>query len=81
MVRLEMSVIGVEIPALPATAFKDFEVSSIPPAERTAVFYSSGTTGQNPSRHFHHERSLAIYEASLLPWFERNFFADDSAAI
>jgi hypothetical protein len=62
-----------QIPALPASAFKEFEVSSIPAAERTAAFYSSGTTGQNPSRHFHHARSLAIYEASLLPWFERNF--------
>jgi hypothetical protein len=62
-----------QIPALPATAFKEFEVSSIPAGERTAVFYSSGTTGQTPSRHFHHARSLAIYEASLLPWFERNF--------
>jgi hypothetical protein len=62
-----------QIPALPASAFKEFEVSSIPPGERTAAFYSSGTTGQNPSRHFHHARSLAIYEASLLPWFERNF--------
>ncbi len=81
MVRLENVRHWSQIPALPATAFKDFEVSSIPPAERTAVFYSSGTTGQNPSRHFHHERSLAIYEASLLPWFERNFFGDHSAAM
>jgi len=62
-----------QIPALPTSAFKEFEVSSIPDAERTAIFYSSGTTAQMPSRHFHHARSLAIYEASLLPWFERNF--------
>jgi hypothetical protein len=62
-----------QIPALPAGAFKEFEVSSIPAPDRTAVFYSSGTTGQKPSRHFHHAQSLAIYEASLLPWFVRNF--------
>jgi hypothetical protein len=68
-----------QIPALPASAFKEFEVSSIPAGERTAVFCSSGTTGKNPSRHFHHARSLAIYEASLLPWFERNFFGGHSA--
>jgi hypothetical protein len=63
-----------QIPTMPAGAFKEFEVSSIPAGERTAVFYSSGTTGQKRSRHFHHASSLAIYEASLLPWFERNFF-------
>jgi hypothetical protein len=62
-----------QIPALPASAFKEFEVTSIPAGERTAVFYSSGTTGQKPSRHFHNAQSLAIYEASLLPWFVRNF--------
>jgi hypothetical protein len=65
-----------QIPAMPAGAFKEFEVSSIPAGERTAVFYSSGTTGQKPSRHFHHAASVAIYEASLLPWFEQNFFGD-----
>ncbi len=62
-----------QMPALPTAAFKEFEVSSIPTAERTNVFYSSGTTQENRSRHFHHAQSLAIYEASLLPWFERNF--------
>jgi hypothetical protein len=62
-----------QIPALPSSAFKEFQVSSIPSGERTAAFYSSGTTGHNPSRHFHHARSLAVYEASVLPWFERNF--------
>jgi phenylacetate-coenzyme A ligase PaaK-like adenylate-forming protein len=61
-----------QIPALPTAAFKEFEVSGIPPAERTAVFYSSGTTGQIRSKHFHHAQSLALYEASLLAWFERS---------
>src|SRR5262245_21553601 len=36
-----------EIPALPAGAFKEFEVSSLPEAERSRVFLSSGTTGQS----------------------------------
>ncbi len=62
-----------QVPALPTAAFKEFEVSSIPPVERTAVFYSSGTTQENRSRHFHHAQSLQVYEDSLLPWFERNF--------
>ncbi|MDB6017024.1 MAG: putative acyl protein synthase/acyl-CoA reductase-like protein [Pedosphaera sp.] len=58
------------IPAVATAAFKEFEVTSLPEAERTRVFHSSGTTGERPSRHFHNAESLAIYEASLLPWFE-----------
>lgn len=58
-----------QIPALPAAAFKEFELTSLAPAERTQVFHSSGTTGQSPSRHFHCAESLAVYEASLLAGF------------
>jgi len=58
-----------QIPAVPTAAFKELELSCLPPQERTAVFYSSGTAGQRPSRHFHCAGSLEIYEASLLPWF------------
>ncbi len=68
-----------EIPALPTSAFKEFEISSLKPEERTRVFHSSGTTEQIPSRHFHNADSLAIYEASLLPWFEKHFLAQWSA--
>jgi hypothetical protein len=64
-----------QIPPLPTRAFKEYEVCSIPVGERTRVFHSSGTTGQVPSRHFHSAESLSIYEASLLPWFARHFFA------
>jgi hypothetical protein len=60
------------IPFMPASAFKEFELTSLPPNERTAVFHSSGTTEQKPSRHFHNAESLAVYEASLLKWFEQN---------
>ncbi len=59
----------LDVPAVPTAAFKDFEITSLPPAARTQVFYSSGTTEQRPSRHFHHAASLAVYEASLRPWF------------
>ena len=65
-----------EIPALPTSAFKDFEISSLPPEQRTQVFHSSGTTEQIPSRHFHNADSLAIYEASLLPCFQKHFLAN-----
>jgi hypothetical protein len=58
------------IPAVPTSSFKEFEISCLPVAERTTVFHSSGTTGQRPSRHFHNAASLALYEASLLQWFE-----------
>jgi hypothetical protein len=65
-----------EIPTLPTSAFKEFEISSLKPEQRTHVFHSSGTTEQIPSRHFHNADSLAIYEASLLPRFQKHFLAD-----
>jgi hypothetical protein len=68
-----------DIPALPTTAFKEYEVSSIPAEERIRVFHSSGTTGQAPSRHFHNAESLSVYEASLLPWFQQHFFDSQPA--
>src|SRR4051812_14862439 len=55
-----------QIPAVPTSAFKELEISSLPSDQRTHVFHSSGTTVQKPSRHFHNAESLAIYEASLL---------------
>ena len=58
-----------EIPAVPARAFKEFELTSLSPGQRTHVFHSSGTTGQKPGSHFHDAESLACYERSLLPWF------------
>jgi hypothetical protein len=64
-----------EVPALPTSVFKEYEVSSIPSGERTRVFHSSGTTGQTPSQHFHDAESLSLYEASLRPWFKEHFFS------
>lgn len=58
-----------EIPALPTRAFQDFEISSLPEAERTCVFLSSGTSSQSRSRHYHGAASLKVYENSLLRWF------------
>ncbi len=62
-----------QIPCAPTGAFKELELSSIPPDERTAVFHSSGTTKQKPSQHFHSAESLALYEASLWSWFQIRF--------
>ena len=65
-----------QIPAVPTSAFKELELTSLTPVERTAVFHSSGTTEQKPSRHFHSAESLAVYEASLWRWLEENLSAD-----
>ncbi len=65
-----------EIPPVPAAAFKEFELSSLAVAGRTTVFHSSGTTDQRPSRHFHNAQSLAIYQASLAPWFKAHLLPD-----
>jgi hypothetical protein len=62
-----------QIPAVPTAAFKELELTSLATGERTAVFHSSGTTGQKPSRHFHNAESLAVYEASLWKWFQLHF--------
>ncbi len=64
-----------QIPAIPTVAFKELELSCLPPSQRSRVFHSSGTTAERPSRHFHNTASLAIYEASLLPWFQAHLLA------
>ena len=70
-----------QIPAVPTAAFKEIELTSLALGERTAIFYSSGTTEQKPSRHFHSAESLAVYEASLFPWFLENILPDLGFAI
>ena len=62
-----------QIPAVPTSAFKELELTSLAPEDRTAVFHSSGTTEQKPSRHFQNAESLAVYEASLWSSFELRF--------
>src|SRR5712692_2862878 len=58
-----------QLPAVPAAAFKELELTSLPEADRIAIFHSSGTTEQQPSRHFHSAQSLDLYEASVISWF------------
>jgi len=65
-----------QIPAVPTAAFKELELTSLAPDERVAVFHSSGTTEQKPSRHFHSEESLAVYETALWNWYELHFGGD-----
>jgi hypothetical protein len=61
-----------QVPFVPTAAFKELELSSIPPQERNDVFHSSGTTEQKPSRHFHCTESMKVYESSCWTWFDRN---------
>lgn len=65
-----------EIPAIPATGFKEIRLSCLSPEETTVEFHSSGTTERQPSRHFHNSSSLALYESSLLPWFQQHLFPE-----
>jgi hypothetical protein len=69
----------MQIPAVPTAAFKELELTSLAPEERTAVFHSSGTTEQKPSRHFHNAESLAVYETALWAWFEQNVIGAQGA--
>ncbi len=64
------------IPAVPTAAFKELELTCLSSEQRTAEFHSSGTTGQQPSRHFHCAESLSLYEASLWPWFENHLLPE-----
>src|SRR5436853_5944299 len=58
-----------EIPGVPTAAFKEAPLCAFPPEEAVAIFETSGTTaGGRPGRHY--LRTLALYEAALLPTFE-----------
>lgn len=58
-----------DIPAVPAQAFKVFDLSCVAPNEAVAVFHSSGTTGRQSSRHYFDADALALYETSLTRGF------------
>ncbi len=70
-----------EIPALPTRAFQDFELTCLPRAKRSRVFWSSGTTSDNQrSQHLHGPCSLRLYEASLDAWFWPHLFPEYNVA-
>jgi len=66
----------MDIPAVPASAFKELDLTCLPQQDRPTVFYSSGTTAQEPSRHYHNSDSLSLYEDSLLAWFRHRFLPE-----
>jgi len=69
-----------QIPAMPTTMFKEFELTSLPADDRPYFFLSSGTTEQVRSRHFHNDTSMRLYERSLMTWFSPNVVEDRTFA-
>lgn len=65
-----------DIPPLPTSAFKEFQLTSLPPTEHHHVFHSSGTTSSETSQHFHSSSSLAHYQNLVLPWFKHHLLPD-----
>jgi hypothetical protein len=64
------------IPAVPVHAFKAADLATFPTGHAAAVFHSSTTSGQAPSRHF--LRSLTPYELSLKSSFEKWVLPDQA---
>jgi hypothetical protein len=58
-----------DIPAVPIGAFKSAQLATFPVGQAAAVFHSSGTTENHPSRHF--LKTLTYYEVSLAAGFQR----------
>jgi len=63
-----------EIPAAPASAFKDAVLAAFDPRQAELVFHTSGTTTHTSGKHFI-ERA-ALYDAALLAGFDRFMLAD-----
>jgi hypothetical protein len=63
-----------DVPAVPASAFKDATLAAFEPRSAELVFHTSGTTAAAPGRHFM-QRS-AVYDAVLLAGFDRFMLAD-----
>lgn len=60
-----------QIPFLPISFFKTYQVLTGAGQEYDLLFESSGTTGDLPSRHF--VRSAGLYERALIMGFEERF--------
>lgn len=65
-----------EVPPLPVGAFKQAAVACGDPARAVAVFETSGTTRGPEVRGRHHFFTLDLYDAALLPVFERYLLPD-----
>ena len=69
-----------DIPCVVTSAFKELDLTVLPSQARTRVFFSSGTTGEKRSRHFHNADTVAVYEESLQRWFKPFVLPDRECA-
>jgi len=63
-----------EIPAVPASAFKDATLATFDPAGSELIFHTSGTTAATSGKHYVERATL--YDAALLAGFDRFMLAD-----
>ncbi len=66
----------IQIPPVPATAFKHLDLVSGDPAEVEATFQTSGTTRGNGTRGRHAVLSMDLYRAASLPGIKRFLLPD-----
>jgi len=60
-----------DIPAVPQTAFKEFDLCTFPAENAVKIFHTSGTTTQVPGKHY--LDTLELYEISCLEGYHRTF--------
>lgn len=63
-----------EIPAVPASAFKDATLATFDPSRSELIFHTSGTTADSTGKHY--VERAALYDAALLAGFDRFMLAD-----
>jgi hypothetical protein len=64
-----------QIPAVPTSGFKEFELTCLLPEDRRRVFHSSGTSQKRSSCHYHNDESLRLYEDSAWAWFKSSLLS------
>jgi len=65
-----------EIPAVPASAFRDATLATFDVARAELEFHTSGTTAGRSGRHF--VQRAALYDAALAAGFDRLMLAEDA---
>lgn len=70
-----------EIPAVPTAAFKEVALVAGEPADARAVFRTSGTTRGTERRGTHYILDPDLYEAALLPAFQRFVLNGETSAL
>lgn len=65
-----------DIPALPTAAFKEAELTTVPPEQVTVTYLTSGTTRAGEKRGRHLLPNARLYDASLEPNFKAHVLPD-----